>query len=145
MRVHPFPFRTRKLSSPVPTILVWRRTGKIGQCQHGRPQSFDCGLLLFRRVFYAVIISFVCVMGGVRCAGSVLSAAQAAKAACGSFCHCVCADTLPAAAGADRISPVSSAWDSASGWLCSDGFGMLSSTARTAGRTGALCGSNSGR
>lgn len=79
-------------------------------------------------------------MGGVRCAGSVLSAAQAAKAACGSFCHCVCADTLPAAAGADRISPVSSAWDSASGWLCSDGFGMLSSTARTAGRTGALFG-----
>ena len=34
VRVHPFPFRTRKLSSPVPTILVWRRTGKIGQCQH---------------------------------------------------------------------------------------------------------------
>ena len=51
MRVHPFPFRTRKLSSPVPTILVWRRTGKIGQCQHGRPQSFDCGLLLYLRRF----------------------------------------------------------------------------------------------
>ena len=34
MRVHPFPFRTRQLSSPVPTILVWRRTGKIGQRQH---------------------------------------------------------------------------------------------------------------
>ena len=47
MRVHPFPFRTRKLSSPVPTILVWRRTGKIGQCQHRRPQSFDCCLLLY--------------------------------------------------------------------------------------------------
>ena len=36
VRVHPFPFRTRKLSSPVPKILVWRRTGKIGQCQHKR-------------------------------------------------------------------------------------------------------------
>ena len=29
-RVHPFPSRTRKLSSILPTILVWRRTGKIG-------------------------------------------------------------------------------------------------------------------
>ena len=34
MRVHLFPFRTQKLSSPVPTILAWRRAGKIGQCQH---------------------------------------------------------------------------------------------------------------
>ena len=32
--VHPFPFRTRKLSPTVPKILVWRRTGKIGRCQH---------------------------------------------------------------------------------------------------------------
>ena len=30
MRVHPFPSRTRKLSSSAPKILVWRRTGKIG-------------------------------------------------------------------------------------------------------------------
>ena len=51
VRVHPFPFRTRKLSSPVPTILVWRRTGKIGQCQHRRPQSFGCGLLLYLHRF----------------------------------------------------------------------------------------------
>ena len=29
-RVHPFPFRTRKLSSLLPKILVWRRAGKIG-------------------------------------------------------------------------------------------------------------------
>ena len=35
-RVHPFPFRTRKLSSAVATILVWRRTGKIAHCQHRR-------------------------------------------------------------------------------------------------------------
>ena len=33
-RVHPFPFRTRKLSSAVAKILVWRRTGKIAQCRH---------------------------------------------------------------------------------------------------------------
>ena len=33
-RVHPFPFRTRKLSSAVPTILAWRRAGKIGHCRH---------------------------------------------------------------------------------------------------------------
>jgi len=30
-RVHPFPFRTRKLSFAVPKILGWRRPGKIGQ------------------------------------------------------------------------------------------------------------------
>ena len=29
-RVHPFPSRTRKLSSILPTILGWRRPGKIG-------------------------------------------------------------------------------------------------------------------
>ena len=34
MRVHLFPFRTQKLSSSVPTILAWRRAGKIGQRQH---------------------------------------------------------------------------------------------------------------
>ena len=32
VRVHPFPFRTRKLSSQVPKILGWRRPGKIGRC-----------------------------------------------------------------------------------------------------------------
>ena len=34
MRVHPFPFRTRKLSSSVPKILGWKRPGKIGRRQH---------------------------------------------------------------------------------------------------------------
>ena len=33
-RVHPFPYRTRKLSSVVPTIVDWRRSVKIGRCQH---------------------------------------------------------------------------------------------------------------
>ena len=41
MRVHPFPFRTRQLSSPVPTILVWRRTGKIGQRQHKALEKYS--------------------------------------------------------------------------------------------------------
>ena len=34
VRVHLFPFRTQKLSSPVPKILGWKRPGKIGRCQH---------------------------------------------------------------------------------------------------------------
>ena len=34
VRSHPFPFRTRKLSSPSPKILDWRRSGKIGRCQN---------------------------------------------------------------------------------------------------------------
>ena len=33
-RVHPFPSRTRKLSSFVPKILGWKRPGKIGVRQH---------------------------------------------------------------------------------------------------------------
>ena len=37
-RVHPFPFRTRKLSSLLPKILVWRRTGKIGNANTKRVQ-----------------------------------------------------------------------------------------------------------
>ena len=32
--VHPFPFRTRKLSAAVVKILGWRRPGKITQCWH---------------------------------------------------------------------------------------------------------------
>ena len=36
MRVHPFPSRTRKLSSSAPKILVWRRTGKIGNANTKR-------------------------------------------------------------------------------------------------------------
>ena len=34
VRVHPFPSRTRQLSSLVPTILGWKRPGTIGKCQH---------------------------------------------------------------------------------------------------------------
>ena len=32
--VHPFPFRTRKLSAAVATILGWRRPGKIAHSRH---------------------------------------------------------------------------------------------------------------
>ena len=34
-RVHPFPFRTRKLSSLLLTILGWRRPGKISSADTG--------------------------------------------------------------------------------------------------------------
>ena len=33
-RSHPFPFRTRKLSSDTKKILGWRRPGKLFQCRH---------------------------------------------------------------------------------------------------------------
>ena len=42
-RVHPFPSRTRKLSSLLPTILGWRRPGKIGSANtsgHLRMSAF---------------------------------------------------------------------------------------------------------
>ena len=39
MRVHPFPSRTRKLSSSAPKILVWRRTGKIGNANTRRSRA----------------------------------------------------------------------------------------------------------
>ena len=41
-RVHPFPFRTRKLSSAVPKILIWRRIGKIGHCRHIIRETLKC-------------------------------------------------------------------------------------------------------
>ena len=45
-RVHPFPFRTRKLSFAVPKILVWRRTGKIGHSRHRDTSSIPFIFLL---------------------------------------------------------------------------------------------------
>ena len=55
-RVHPFPFRTRQLSSFLLTILGWRRPGKIGSANTER-QSIDC---LF---FVIVCNSFVRIYG----------------------------------------------------------------------------------
>ena len=43
--VHPFPFRTRKLSAAVAKILSWRRLGKIAHSRHtnkGNWISFPC-------------------------------------------------------------------------------------------------------
>ena len=45
-RVHLYPFRTQKLSSAVPKILVWRRTGKIGHSRH-IAGSMNCFLLKY--------------------------------------------------------------------------------------------------
>ena len=58
VRVHPFPFRTRKLSSPAPKILVWRRTGKIGRRQHKEERQAE------RPVFFSVLGCNDDVLGG---------------------------------------------------------------------------------
>ena len=51
-RVHLYPFRTQKLSSAVPKILVWRRTGKIGHSRHiaGSDDSLPAKIFLFSSV-----------------------------------------------------------------------------------------------
>ena len=43
-RVHPFPSRTRKLSSLLLTILGWRRPGKIGSA-NTKPTTFVVGFV----------------------------------------------------------------------------------------------------
>ena len=47
VRVHPFPSRTRKLSSLAPKILVWRRTGKIGNANIGNRTVSRLSCLLY--------------------------------------------------------------------------------------------------
>ena len=47
-RVHPYPFRTRKLSFAVPKILDWRRSGKIGQRRHKSRRSGESVILTQR-------------------------------------------------------------------------------------------------
>ena len=47
-RVHPFPSRTRKLSSLLLTILGWRRPGKIGSA-NTKPRDESRGVLLCRK------------------------------------------------------------------------------------------------
>ena len=52
-RVHPFPSRTRKLSSLLPTILGWRRPGKIGSANIEKTPnrvSFFFAQLWFARI-----------------------------------------------------------------------------------------------
>ncbi len=47
VRVHPFPSRTRQLSSLALTILGWKRPGKISRCQHKRSDERILSSLLF--------------------------------------------------------------------------------------------------
>ena len=63
MRVHPFPFRTRKLSSFVPTILGGKLPGKIGRCWHSYPSCIYCGTdnLLFIPDVMMISIRFAAV------------------------------------------------------------------------------------
>ena len=63
MRVHPFPFRTRKLSSFVPTILGGKLPGKIGRCWHSYPSCIYCGTdnLLFIPGVMMISIHFAAV------------------------------------------------------------------------------------
>ena len=49
-RVHPFPSRTRKLSSLLPTILGWRRPGKIGSANTKAPMTKVMGALLLLNI-----------------------------------------------------------------------------------------------
>ena len=46
-RVHPFPSRTRKLSSLLLTILGWRRPGKIGSANTKTPRRKSRGFVMF--------------------------------------------------------------------------------------------------
>ena len=41
MRVHPFPSRTRQLSSSVLKILGWKRPGKIRRCRHTNKTALE--------------------------------------------------------------------------------------------------------
>ena len=38
-RIHPFSFRTRKLSFSSPMILGWTRPGKLGHCHHSQDKT----------------------------------------------------------------------------------------------------------
>ena len=49
-RVHPFPSRTRKLSSLLLTILGWRRPGKIGSANTKKHRSSERCFFFIRRV-----------------------------------------------------------------------------------------------
>ena len=52
VRVHPFPSRTRQLSSLALKILGWKRPGKIRRCRHKRKAVDICPLLFFSLLFH---------------------------------------------------------------------------------------------
>ena len=60
VRVHPFPFRTRQLSSLVPKILGWRRPGKIGKRQHRKEAIVRS--LLFLCLFSAFVLRWLLIL-----------------------------------------------------------------------------------
>ena len=47
--VHPFPFRTRKLSAAVAKILGWRRPGKIAHSRHSQGKLNRFPLILYSK------------------------------------------------------------------------------------------------
>lgn len=53
-RLHLFPSRTQKLSPCTPTILGWRRPGKIGSCRIPKKRTvrLDCSFLCHSVVLY---------------------------------------------------------------------------------------------
>ena len=59
VRSHLFSYRTQKLSSPAPTILDWRRSGKIGSCCIQKTSIHQkMGAFLFemrQRIFPAIL------------------------------------------------------------------------------------------
>ena len=58
MRSHPFPFRTRKLSSFTLTILGWSRPGKLNQCRHFFKTSFT---IAWKRFLYYILLTVLSV------------------------------------------------------------------------------------
>ena len=59
LRVHPFPFRTRQLSSAVPKILGGQPPGKIGRCRHKEADKRKLVGLSFTKTEYASIAQSV--------------------------------------------------------------------------------------
>ena len=89
VRPHPFPSRTRKLSSPVPKILGGKLPGKIGLCQQKLPLSFVLrGIFVFVWMVYIICRSFdpvpaqgatdLCLKLGVEVLDSIPAPAQGA-------------------------------------------------------------------
>ena len=63
-RVHPFPFRTRQLSSFLLTILGWRRPGKIGSANTERPHRLMWPFFVAWEASFCNIIKWSIVCNG---------------------------------------------------------------------------------
>ena len=73
VRVHPFPSRTRQLSSLALKILGWKRPGKIRRCRHKR-KAVDICPLLFSLLFHLLFNTHL--FYALRPRGPSLSAAR---------------------------------------------------------------------